>query len=183
MGKKEKITGIYMITNPVGQMYIGQARDIHNRFRLYKYGINAGGGIRDSVSQYGHKNHTLTILEQCDMDKLNEREDYYIRLYDTRNTDHGLNRLPGGMCANNGTTLAGETNRELRTFKKFDKEEFAKLRKSKNVSIYKLSVLSKTPTWYIEKYESGITKPSFRVYNKMISAINSIEPKTTTKCQ
>lgn len=170
-----------MITNPVGQMYIGQARDIYNRFRLYKYCEKVGGAMRESVIKYGHKNHILTILEQCEIEKLNEREDYYIKLYDTHNTAHGLNKLPGGMCANNGKTL--RVGNENEAFLDFDHIEFTKLRRSKGITMYDLSVATGTPKWNIERYELGVSKPCFRVYNKMISAINSIEPKTTNKCQ
>lgn len=39
--------------------------------------------IANAIKKYGRENFTFQILEQCDTDKLNERETYYIRLYNS----------------------------------------------------------------------------------------------------
>lgn len=46
--------------------------------------------------KYGWKNHQFDILEECCEHNLNNREEYYIKYYNTFNTEHGLNLTSGG---------------------------------------------------------------------------------------
>lgn len=87
--------GIYKITNPSGKIYIGQAVDINKRISLYKLGhCKKQIALYASILKHGWDNHIVEVLEECD--NLDEREIYYISLYDTYNTPHGLNLRAGG---------------------------------------------------------------------------------------
>ena len=99
--KREKITGIYKITNMVnGHAYIGQSVDIHKRWRRHKADIkNINSEWHNSLicmamRKYGIDNFEFKVLEECDFERLNEREIYWIAYYDTYHD--GYNRTLGG---------------------------------------------------------------------------------------
>lgn len=90
-GKKGlNICGIYKITSPTGRVYIGQSRDIKNRWSSYRtrecpsqYKLN------NSFIKYGVKNHVFEIIEECEAESLNKLERYWQDFYDVLND--GLN--------------------------------------------------------------------------------------------
>lgn len=92
-----KICGIYKITSPTNKIYIGQSIDITKRWQKY-YNLNCKQQpkIFSSLLKYGVCNHKFEIICQCDESELNNLEKYYIDLYKTFNTTHGLNLLDGG---------------------------------------------------------------------------------------
>lgn len=74
----DKIIGIYKITNPINQVYVGSSKNIHQRWNLHKFGsINRKNKIADSIKKYGHKDHLFEIIEECDESVLLERERYW----------------------------------------------------------------------------------------------------------
>lgn len=76
--------GIYKITNPKGKVYIGQSVNIEDRWEKgHKYNIGSGKKLKHSFSKYGWKNHTHTILEECSIEDLTQRETYWIKYYDS----------------------------------------------------------------------------------------------------
>ena len=94
---KTKIIGIYKITNPKGKVYIGQSTDIAKRFRYYRnLHCFPQKKLFNSLKKYGHINHVFEIVEQCLIDELNEKEIYYINLFQSFNTLKGLNLQSGG---------------------------------------------------------------------------------------
>ena len=93
-----KICGIYKITSPTGKIYIGQSVDIERRWRYHKrllphYHINI---LYRSLMKHGVDSHTFEIIEECESAELNKLERYYIKKYDTFETDHGMNLTDGG---------------------------------------------------------------------------------------
>ena len=76
-------TGIYKITNLENQMcYVGQAVNIADRWRQHiKRGIGAEAPTRNklypAMLSIGAHNFTFEIIEECDRNLLNEREDYW----------------------------------------------------------------------------------------------------------
>jgi hypothetical protein len=92
-------TGIYKITNPdLGLSYIGQARDIKERWRDHQkagLGIDtpANNKLYAAMQRYGIEAFTFELLEECPSADLNEKEAYYIDLYDTYN--YGFNSNTG----------------------------------------------------------------------------------------
>jgi hypothetical protein len=94
-----KIIGIYKITDLIsGQSYIGQSVDIRERFRQHiKAGLSsapATNKLYQAMKKDGLNNFTFEVLEEISRDKLNEREIYYIDLYDTKQS--GMNKTSGG---------------------------------------------------------------------------------------
>lgn len=93
-----KICGIYKITSPTGKIYIGQSINIDKRKYHYsdKYGVGQPK-IYNSILKYGWENHKFEIICECNEDNLNDLEKYYIKKYDSFNTEHGLNLTEGGQ--------------------------------------------------------------------------------------
>lgn len=90
---------IYMHRNLINnKVYIGQTiQKPEYRWR------NKGKGYKDSslfykaIQKYGWENFQHTILEDSIPQKqLNQREKYYIMLYQSNNRDYGYNLTPGG---------------------------------------------------------------------------------------
>ena len=50
--------------------------------------------IKRAILKYGKENFTIRELEKCEISKLNEREKYYISLYNSYND--GYNNTIGG---------------------------------------------------------------------------------------
>lgn len=74
--------GIYKITNPKGQSYIGKSVSIQRRFLQHK--SNKGSVnkyLKESFEKYGIDNHNFEILEECELEDLKEREIYYQSKY------------------------------------------------------------------------------------------------------
>lgn len=95
----EPKTGIYKITNLITkQSYIGQSVKIQDRFKQHiKCGLGidaASNKLYNQMQKYGVWNFTFELLEECEKDKLNEKEKFWINLYQT--DKFGMNSTQGG---------------------------------------------------------------------------------------
>ena len=89
-------TGIYKITNPNNLIYIGCSVNLENRYNQYKgMQVKNQPQIYNSLIEYGFKNHTFEIIEECDETLLEERERYWIKHYNSY--FNGLNGNRGGV--------------------------------------------------------------------------------------
>jgi group I intron endonuclease len=87
-----KIIGIYKITNPEGAVYIGQTKDINNRFKYYKrLACKGQKKLYASLNKYGVENHTFEVVKECSINELNFWERYYQEFYYVLDNDFGLN--------------------------------------------------------------------------------------------
>lgn len=86
---------IYKWTNKItGESYIGQT--IHEEERKLAHEQCTGNSkFHKALRYYGLINFEYEKLEEVDEDKLDEREIYWIRYYDSKN--HGYNTLKGGQ--------------------------------------------------------------------------------------
>lgn len=92
-----RICGIYKITSPTGKIYVGQSVSIYKRWENHKNRyLKYPSKLSSSFVSHGTKSHLFEILEECDVNKLNERECYWINELNTFNTEHGLNLREGG---------------------------------------------------------------------------------------
>lgn len=95
----EEVCGIYKITNSLNQMcYIGQAKSMYKRFCEHcKYGLGIdtpqGNKLYKAMLEDGLENFTFELLEQCTPEELNEKEKYYISVYNSVN--FGYNSVKG----------------------------------------------------------------------------------------
>lgn len=92
-------SGIYKITHiDSGISYVGQARDIKERWVTHvKCSLGIDTPVTSQLYQFtrekGIDNFTFEILEKCPIAELNEKEKFYIDLYQTY--DYGLNANKG----------------------------------------------------------------------------------------
>jgi len=108
-----KICGIYKITSPSGKIYVGQSVNILSRKSSYvNLHCESQSKIHRSINKYGWDVHKFEIIHECSRDKLNEMERYYIKLFDTFNTKHGLNLTSGGDSASR--EISDETREKMK---------------------------------------------------------------------
>lgn len=79
----DKVIGIYKITSPTNKVYIGQSKNIEDRFRRYKKKYcKTQIGLYNSFNKHGVDNHTFEVIELCSIDLLNIRERFWQDYYD-----------------------------------------------------------------------------------------------------
>jgi len=110
--------GIYRILCLVNDKgYIGQSTHLRKRkgahFLALKKNIHINGHLQRAFNKYGKNNFKFEILEECSIEKLDEREKYYISLYDTINEDKGYNIRPE-TTTNLGFHHSEETKQKMR---------------------------------------------------------------------
>jgi len=92
------VCGIYKITNQeTGECYIGQAVDIAKRWKDHaKCGLGidtpANNKLYKAIQEYGIWNFTWELLEKCSKEDLNDKENFYIELYDSCNYGYNSNK-------------------------------------------------------------------------------------------
>lgn len=90
--------GIYKWTNIVNnKVYIGKSSNIIRRKTEHLYTLrnnkHRNHYLQNSFNKYGEDCFKFEIVELCDEDDLNEREEYYIKLYKTLDKKYGYNLM------------------------------------------------------------------------------------------
>ena len=99
LGTGATVTGIYKITNKLsGMSYIGQAKDIRERWREHlKCGLGidtpSNNRLYQAMLKDGVDNFTFELLEACPAQMLDEKENFYIKLYQAK--EYGYNSTAG----------------------------------------------------------------------------------------
>lgn len=109
--------GIYCIENLLNnKKYFGQSVDVVRRLNKHKSMLKNNNHknehLQSAYNTYGYENFKFYIVEECSVNELDEKERYYISLYNTNNKECGYNIEPGG---NKNKTLSDETKEKLRT--------------------------------------------------------------------
>ena len=92
--------GVYKIENIVNhKIYVGSSVDINKRFDSHIKSLRKGKHnnkyLQRAWDKYGECNFDFAIIELVDdKDKIRDREQYYIELYDSSNHSCGYNILP-----------------------------------------------------------------------------------------
>lgn len=127
----QKETGVYLITDvPSGKIYVGSSEDLFRRVRDHCRSLQKGDSLSRRLQEAFNKhklifNLKIELLERCSIEKLIEREQYYldtllfaqeyINREDTRFLDLGLNTYPSSKSAlgSEKTDECKAKNREL----------------------------------------------------------------------
>lgn len=87
--------GIYKIENKINKkIYIGQSIEIENRWKKHLY-TKDDFLIHRAIQKYGKQCFDFSILEECDVSELNDKEQYWIEYYNSL-MPNGYNMTPGG---------------------------------------------------------------------------------------
>lgn len=99
LGTGTTVTGVYKITNKLsGMSYIGQAKDVRERWREHlKCGLGidtpSNNRLYQAMLKDGVDSFTFELLEACPSQELDEKEKFYIALYQTK--EYGYNSTAG----------------------------------------------------------------------------------------
>lgn len=101
--------GIYKITNKVnGKVYIGQSRNIENRWLQHLKAVD-DFPIHRAIRKYGFENFDFETIALCGRDELNRLEQFYVQEYDCI-VPKGYNCNSGG---NQNKEMSDETKRKI----------------------------------------------------------------------
>lgn len=97
-------SGIYKIVNKEnGKIYIGQSTNLaqrkRNHFSRLDRQVHSNIYLQNVYNKYGRDILEFKIIEKCEPELLDEKEEEYIQKYDTLNPDKGYNLVNGG-CDN-----------------------------------------------------------------------------------
>ena len=97
---------IYEVTNMItNEKYIGRKKS--DKFLGNSY-LGSGTFIRKAVKKYGKENFKVIILEECFSEEdLNEKEIYWIKLYDAQKSELYYNICKGGKAGPGGDKFKG----------------------------------------------------------------------------
>lgn len=92
-------SGIYIIINNINQKcYIGQSKDIKARFKQHKSENyrkhHCDKALYKAFDKYNIKNFSFSVIDFCQIDKLDKCEIYWIKYYNSYR--NGYNRTIGG---------------------------------------------------------------------------------------
>jgi len=112
MAYKNRICGIYKIQNILNdKVYIGSSIHIMNRWSRHRSDLeknrSTSNKLQNSYNKNGKDNFKFSIIEECSIDDLLEREQLYIDLFDSYNK--GYNSAPKA-----GNTLGYSPTQETR---------------------------------------------------------------------
>jgi hypothetical protein len=110
MELEKYICGIYKITSPSNKIYIGKTINLKARQNRYK-NLHCKGQAKlyRSLRKYGWEKHKFEIIEECLQPELDNKEKYYIDLFNTFNSEYGLNLKEGGQ----GGKMSDETKKKI----------------------------------------------------------------------
>lgn len=87
---------IYIIKNTVNnKVYIGQTKDSLQK-RFGKHLSSCEYVIGKAIRKYGKDKFYIELLEEVDLENLNEREIFWINMFDSTNNKFGYNMSVGG---------------------------------------------------------------------------------------
>lgn len=112
-----KSPGIYKITNLVtGQIYIGSSSNVYNRIHTHKKCLrkntHENKRLQNSWNKYNEDSFVFELVEECEIDKIIEREQYYI---DSLNPFYNICRVAGSCI---GVKHTEETRKRMSDSKK-----------------------------------------------------------------
>lgn len=96
-GESQQTGVVYKITCLItGKPYVGQTRQkLNRRIAGHKSSRRGRPGIDVAIRKYGWENFTVEVIETCPVEKLNEREIFWIRELNSK-APNGYNLTDGG---------------------------------------------------------------------------------------
>lgn len=134
---------IYKYTNLInGKVYIGQTtQTLQKRDKKHMSQIKDDTYFHRALKKYGRENFSLEIIEDnIPFSRLDEREKYYIKIYDSLAiTGKGYNLTIGGKWGSSNLKLTSKQADEIIELLEKTKMRFIEIANCFNVSIYTIS--------------------------------------------
>lgn len=129
-------SGIYCIENlTTHKKYIGQSNNIHERWYHHKSMLknNTHGNpyLQNAWNKYGENDFVFNVLEYCDANLLDDKEIYYIELYNTLDRQYGYNAREGG----NTCVFTEETKQKMSKTHKIKCQDETERKKLQQIAI------------------------------------------------
>lgn len=157
--------GIYKIENKLnGKVYIGQSINIENRWvghRKTVHGIskNHDYPLYQAIRKYGIENFEFSILEECKVEELNDKEIDYIKLNNSF-VPNGYNQTFGGQGNHgHGTKITLEQVYEIIELLKTTDKTNKEIGKLYDLSETTISGINTGYFWYLDEINYPIRKP------------------------
>lgn len=155
--------GIYKITNKVNnKCYIGQSIHIERRWRDHKNKAfssndkNYENPLYRAIRKYGLDNFSFEVLESCSINELDDKEKYYIQLYESY-TKKGYNQDEGGSGAKHGK-LTWDKVYKIKEKLKTTTISTTELAKEFHIAPRTLRALNGGETWVVEGEQYPVRK-------------------------
>lgn len=148
------MVGVYKIKSPSGKIYIGQSIDIDRRFKKYRLGniSKVQPKLFNSFLKYGTVNHTFTVLEECSIEDLTVREEFWIEFYDAT-SNKGLNIRKAGSKGALAESTKEKLSKALKGRKITWGNKIGEKNKGKKRSIESKKIMSDNKSeWWEDKY-------------------------------
>lgn len=105
--RKKGNPGVYIIQNKINnKVYVGASKDIYNRLCDHKSALRGNHHhnihLQSAFNKYGEENFIFDVLEDCDEQFIYSQENYWCKMLDTHDRNHGYNidpTAPDGKCA------------------------------------------------------------------------------------
>lgn len=91
------IIGIYRIINLAnGKVYVGKSGNILERWNNHRKDLRSNKKrpnehLQNSWNLYGKENFVFMVIEECSLEQLKEKEEYYINLFESYKSEKGYN--------------------------------------------------------------------------------------------
>ena len=155
-----KLTGvIYKITNIINnKVYIGQTVNTI-KYRWHKH-CNSDGcrSLHNAILKYGKENFNIEIIETLPIEKLDEREIYWISFYKSNTKKFGYNILLGGNLGRKGFSKLSKE--QINEIIELDKQGITHIEIGK-----KFNINRKTVTFILRR-ESDYTSKHILLYER-----------------
>ena len=152
--------GIYMYENKQNhKKYVGQSTNIQRRKEEHLKWPSKYSRFDMELRAIGEDQFIFSVLEECAVDELDERETYWIKFYDTVNT--GYNLTYGGQSyrgqANPGAKLTDDDVRAIIDKLRDTQVSIQKLAQEYGVHYNTISDINRCITWtHLHNYSENI---------------------------
>ena len=184
--------GIYKITNKKnGKVYIGQSQNIEERWRSHKINYkNPKAKEYESkkyraMRKYGINNFDFSVIEECNISELDEKEKYWIKQYNS--VIDGYNISWGGQDSfglkkeyHSQAKLSRKQIEEIYQLLIENEISYTEISKRMNISKAELSNINLGKNWYEEKlsYPLRITSYARKGQQNGTSKLTEIQVMT-----
>lgn len=166
------ICGIYCIQNKVNnKRYIGLSNNIFRRWKEHRHHLKNKHYDKEnkhliySWHKYGKSNFEFSIIEECDLLDLSNREKYWITYYNTTDNRFGYNMTEGGIGAYTLSSYSQEEKQKI-----IRRGELSATSKLTNKDVLEI----------IQRFINGDTNPNIaKDYNVTIHTIDAIRKRKT----